>query len=117
MSLHLMGAAAVFMTRLMGSTKTSVVVERDWNLVGAVSVLARHHLHWLTLRDVHRGPILCYLVTFPKHLHQAVGIFRPRQALKPDMRYLTSIIADLRLDLSYALLQRHGGLHLQETDL
>ncbi len=117
MSLHLTGVAAVFMTRLMGSTKTSVSLNvTGISLVQSVC-LARHHLHWLTLRDVHRGPILRYLVTSPKHLHQAVGIFRPRQALKPDMRYLASIVADLCLDLSYALLQRHGGFHLQETDL
>ncbi|MFN9982902.1 MAG: hypothetical protein ACK53Y_23440, partial [bacterium] len=81
-----------------------------------VGVLARHHLHWLALRDVHSGSILRYLVAPPKHLHQAVGVFCPRQALQPDMRYLASVVTDLCFDLPYALLQRHGGLHLQETD-
>jgi hypothetical protein len=32
----------------------------------------------LTLRDVHCGSILRYLVASPEHLHQAIGIFRPR---------------------------------------
>ncbi|MFN9980564.1 MAG: hypothetical protein ACK53Y_11640, partial [bacterium] len=45
-----------------------------------------------------------------------VGVFCPRQALQPDMRYLAPVVTDLCLYLSYALLQRHGGLHLQEAD-
>ncbi len=80
-------------------------------------MLARHHLYRLALRDVYRGPILSDLVTSPEHLHQAVWVLRSRQAFKSDMCYLASVITDLCLDLPYALLQRHGGLHLQEADL
>ncbi|MFO0006794.1 MAG: hypothetical protein ACK559_37325, partial [bacterium] len=69
-------------------------------------MLARHHLYRLTLRNVHRGPILRYLVNSPKLLHQAVGVLCPRQAFKPDMRYLASIVANLGFDLPYALFQR-----------
>jgi hypothetical protein len=117
MSLHLTGAAAVLMTRLMGSTKTSESLNVTGISLGSVCMLARYHFYRLAFRDVHRGPILRDLVTSPQHLHQAVWVLCPRQALKPDMCYLASVITDFCLDLSYALFQRHGGLNLQEADL
>jgi hypothetical protein len=66
-------------------------------------MLTRHHLHCLAFSNVHSSSISRNLVSSSKHLHQAVWILSSRQALKPDMCYLPSIVADLCLHLPYAL--------------
>ncbi len=71
----------------------------------------------MTPRHVYRRTIAGDLVSSPEDLHQAVGVLRPGDALKPRVRNLLPILAYLRLHLAYCLLQRHGRPDLQKAQL